>query len=99
MKRYIEARELNVLFFTAYFLYGRSKYGHLERGDVRLGRIGACRGVMTLCRAWTAQPEPLARARLDEAFTLLERQADPLSEGPFKAAYLETLTVLRRHAG
>ena len=95
MKRYIEDKEILLLFFTAHFHYGRSKYGHLERGDIRLGRIGACRGVMTLCRAWMAQPRPLARARFTEDFARLEMQASFLADGPFKRAYLETLAALR----
>jgi len=95
MKRYIEEKEILVLFFTAYFFYGRNKYGHLERGDIRLARIAACRGVMHVCDVLKAGPKPLPRLQLDAAFAQLERQADRLADGTFKSAYLETLTALR----
>jgi hypothetical protein len=98
MKRHIEEKELLVLFFTAYFLYGRNKYGDLERGDIRLARIAACRGVMHICDAFKADPKPLPRARFEEAFALLERQSERLADGTFKSAYLETLAALRKKA-
>ena len=95
MKRYLEAKEIEVLFFSAYFLYGRCKYGHTEHGDIRLGRIAACKGVMRLCEGWMKAPEARLRSRLSDAFVLLQRQADRLADGTFKHAYLETLEALR----
>ena len=96
MKRYMEAKEIQILYFTAYFLHGRSKYGSAERGDIRLARIGACRGVMRVCRTLTEAPQPVLRSHLDEAFILLQRQAERLTGGAFKTAYLETLAFLQK---
>lgn len=96
MKRHIDTEELRILFFTAYFLYSRSKYGSSERGDVRLGRIGAYRGIMQLCRAAMDATAPCPRSELIEGCRRLEAQAEGLPEGAFKTAYLETLAVLRR---
>jgi hypothetical protein len=98
MKRYIEEKELLVLYFSAYFLYGKSKYGTLERGDVRLARIAACRGVMQVCDTLKETPNPLPRAQLEKAFALLEQQAERLAEGAFRTNYLETLEVLKKTA-
>ncbi|WP_345969450.1 hypothetical protein WCX72_08875 [Sulfurimonas sp. HSL1-6] len=96
MKRTIDAEEIRILFFTAYFLYGRSKYGSSERGDVRLGRMGAYRGIMQLCRAAMDAPSPCLRSGMIEGCRRLEAQTEGLPEGTFKTAYLETLTLLRR---
>lgn len=96
MKRYIEDKEMLVLYFSAYFLHGRSKYGALERGDIRLARIAACRGVMQVCDAFKETPKPLPRSQLERGFALLEAQAEKLAEGAFRTNYLETLTVLKK---
>ncbi|MHC3995543.1 hypothetical protein ACXWTF_12020 [Thiomicrolovo sp. ZZH C-3] len=96
MKRHIDTEELRILFFTAYFLYSRSKYGSSERGDVRLGRIGAYRGIMHLCRAAMDANPPCLRSGMLEGCRRLEAQAAGLPDGAFKTAYLETLAVLRR---
>lgn len=95
MKRYLETQELKVLFFTAYFVYSRSKYGSSERGDVRLGRLGACHGVMKLAQTLMAAEPPVRSAALDAGFGHLMLQGDRLSDGTFKTAYLETLRALR----
>lgn len=94
MKRFLDTQELKVLFFTAYFVLGRSKYGSAERGDIRLGRIAACRGVMALCRALGETP-PLSVKMLEDGFDGLEHAADRLHEGAFKTAYLETLEAFK----
>jgi hypothetical protein len=96
MKRYLEEKEILVLFFTAYFLHGRNKYGDLERGDIRLARIAAFRGVMQVCRGFMEGPKPMPRTHLDTAFGLLEQQAERLADGTFRQTYLETLTALRQ---
>ena len=93
MKRYLEEHEIKVIFFTAYFLYGRSKYGDLERGDIRLARIAACRGVMQVCRGFMESGQPVLRTHLATAFGMLEQQADRLEDGTFRRAYLETLAA------
>ena len=97
MKRSIETKEIRVLFFTAYFLYGRNKYGTPTEGktDACLAGIAACRGVMRLSREWLHMPSPLPRPRLEEAFAHLRHQAASLADGPFKHAYLEMLATLR----
>ena len=93
---HLSRKEISALYFTAYFFHGRSKYGNLERGDIRLARIAACRGAMRVGRTLKNAPQPVQRARLDEAFSLLAQQADPLPDGAFKSAYLETLELLRQ---
>lgn len=94
--KHLSRKEISILYFTAYFLYGRSKYGDLERGDIRLARIAACRGVMQIGRSLGDAPQPVHRIRLDEAFSLLAQQAERLPEGTFKTVYLETLERLRQ---
>lgn len=93
---HLSRKEISVLHFTAYFLHSRSKYGDLERGDIRLARIAACRGIMQVGRTLGDAPKPVPRARLDEAFSLLAQQAERLPDGTFKTAYMETLERLRQ---
>ena len=94
--KHLSHKEILILYFTAYFLHSRSKYGDLERGDIRLARIAACRGVMQVGRSLGDAPQPVLRIRLDEAFSLLAQQAEHLPEGTFKTAYTETLAHLRQ---
>ena len=95
MKHYLEEREMLLLFFTAHFYYGRSKYGLREPEDIRLGRLAACKGVISISRLRLTEHAPVSRHRFAEDFARLERQAPLLADGPFKDAYLETLMTLR----
>ncbi len=96
MKHYLENEEIKLLLFRAYFLYGKSKYGSAERGDIRLARIAACRGVMQLCRLLlSAKEERIPLARAEAGFAQLRQQAEHLGEGAFKQTCLETLTALQ----
>jgi molybdenum cofactor biosynthesis enzyme len=91
MKRYIEAKAVKTLFFRAYFLYGRSKYGSAERGDIRLARIAACSSVMQLCRSLPMEKGHIPFKEVEVGFAQLKQQVERLGDGTFKHTCLETL--------
>jgi hypothetical protein len=92
--KHLSRKEISVLFFTAYFYYGRSRFGKEEDEEVRRGKITASRSVMRLARLWFLSEQKVPHAAKAEAFAALAYRAERLPDGMLKSAYIETLSAL-----
>ena len=91
MKRYLEHHELQALFFRAYFLYGKVKYGSSGYSDKRLGAMTAYKSIMQLYRPFVVLEHRVRTDAVMERFDYLESKAKALRDDGFKRAFLKTL--------
>ena len=91
MKRYLEHHEIRALFFRAYFMYGKVKYGSSGHSDKRLGSMTAYKSIMQLYRPFVLLEQRVKTDVIIERFEYLENKAEALTDDGFKRAFLKIL--------